>query len=202
VHISDAALVSRSRNGDLTAFDQLVKKYEKQVFNLAYRMIGNYDDANDLAQEAFLRVYRSLPKFRGDAAFSTWLYRIVSNTCLDELRRRKQQRIESLDGPITSETGDYVRQIQANSDLPEVTVEKQELREFVQKAINQLPEDHRVVIILRDLQGLSYQEIADILNCSIGTVKSRLNRGRLKLRYELINIFPEYKDNFSGEEGA
>ncbi|NPV69284.1 MAG: sigma-70 family RNA polymerase sigma factor [Firmicutes bacterium] len=178
-------LIAKARSGSVAAFEQLVYAYEKRVYNLALRMMGNPDDASDVAQEAFLRAYSSLREFRGDSSFSTWLYRIVSNICLDELRRRKRQRVSYLDEPIEGEDGEMTRQVAAPAPGPEEVIEEAEVRELVQRGIALLPEDHRIIVVLRDLQGLSYEEISQTLGLNLGTVKSRLNRARAALKDRL-----------------
>lgn len=186
VRSTEVVLIERCRKGDLAAFDELVGMYEKKAYNLAYRMTGNHEDASDVAQEAFLRVFNSLGDFRGDASFSTWLYRIVSNVCWDELRRRRRHFAASLDEPVATEEGGYVRQVMDHSPGPEESLERKELQAVVQEGINELSPDHRFAVILRDIKGLSYEEIADILDCSLGTVKSRLNRARNALKEKLL----------------
>lgn len=174
--------IDRCKQGKYDAFEELVKKYEKKIYNLAYRMTGSHEDANDLAQESFIRAFRSIGSYRGDAKFSTWLYRIATNVCLDELRRRKKQRLESLDEPVQTEDGEIEKDIADWSHDPEESYEKKEIQKIVQKGIAKLPEDQKAVIILRDMQERSYDEIAYILNLSLGTVKSRINRGRKALK--------------------
>ncbi len=178
-------LVERCRKGDARAFEELVNLYEKKVYNLAYRMTGNAEDARDITQDAFIKIYSSLSSFRGDASFSTWLFKIVSNMCLDELRRRRRRSFVSLDEPLRQEDGDLPRQMPDVRMNPENEVEKRHIQAMVHRAILSLTEDHRMVIVLRDLQGFSYDEIAEMMDCSLGTVKSRLNRARLALRRQL-----------------
>ncbi|MHB9146415.1 MAG: sigma-70 family RNA polymerase sigma factor [Symbiobacteriia bacterium] len=187
--LDEGALVARACQGEVEAFEQLVAAYERKVYNLAYRLTGSPDDAADVAQEALLKVYTSLPEFRGDSSFSTWLYRVVSNTCLDELRRRKRQRAVSLDQPLTLVDGeDLSRQWADDSDGPEEILTRKEQRALVQQAITLLDEEHRVIIVMRDIQGLSYQEVADSLGLSLGTVKSRLNRARAALQKKFSEL--------------
>jgi RNA polymerase sigma-70 factor, ECF subfamily len=180
----DELLVERAKRGDVQAFEQLIGQYEKKVFNTAYRLTGNSEDAADVAQEAFLRAYSSLPEFRGDSSFATWLFRIVHNACLDELRKRKRQRVTSLDEPISGEDGEMDRQlaIADASDGPEQALERVEVQRAVQESIGALDEEYRVVVVMRDIQGYSYNEIADALGINLGTVKSRLNRARNALK--------------------
>ncbi len=179
-------LLEKSKAGDVEAFEKLIEIYQKKIFNLAYRMIGNFDDANDLAQETFIRVFRSIASFKGQSAFSTWIYRITTNVCLDELRKRKNKKEMSLDAEIQLEDGEMKRQIMSDDPLPDEVAEREEIRSIVSGAIDSLPEDQRLVITLRDIQGLSYDEIADVLDCPSGTVKSRINRARQALKNVLL----------------
>lgn len=180
----DELLVERARRGDVHAFEQLISQYERKVYNLAYRLTGSHEDASDVAQEAFIRAYSSLPEFRGDSSFATWLFRIVNNACLDELRKRKRQRVTSLDETFTMEDGEVDRQlaIADEADGPEQALERVEIQRAVQESINSLDEEYRVVVVMRDIQGYSYNEIADALGINLGTVKSRLNRARNALK--------------------
>ncbi len=180
----DELLVERAKRGDVEAFEQLISQYQRKVYNFAYRQTGNHEDASDVAQEAFIRAYSSLPEFRGDSSFATWLFRIVNNACLDELRKRKRKRVTSLDEPLALEDGEMDRQLAvADSDSsPEQALEREEIQRAVQQSINELDEEYRVVIVMRDIQGYSYNEIADTLGINLGTVKSRLNRARNALK--------------------
>jgi len=175
-------LIEKAKSGDIEAFEQLIISCEKKVFNIAYRMIGNYDDANELAQEVFIKAFRSIKNFKGDSLFSTWIYKITANVCLDELRKRKNKNIVSLDQDIELNDGDVKRQISDNAPSPDMEVESKEIKTIVNESIQQLPDDYKSVIILRDIQGFSYDEISKIVNCPEGTVKSRLNRARQALK--------------------
>lgn len=183
---AEATLVDQAKHGDVAAFEQLVTKYDRKVYNLAYRMCADREDAADLAQEGLVRAYRSIGRFREQAQFSTWLYRIVVNVCLDHQRSRKRHPTVSLDEPLPGEDGDIPRQLTADSPNPEAAYEQRETQAEVQRAISRLPEDQRVVIVMRDIQDLSYEEIAGVLDVALGTVKSRLNRARQALKEELI----------------
>lgn len=200
---SDAALIERWRSGDERAFEELVARYEKRVYNLCYRMSGNADDAGDLTQEAFVRVYAALPNFRGQSSFATWLYRIATNICLDELRRRGREPARSLDQPAPAEDGRLMPQTADPAAGPPEEIERAELRAAVLGGIAALQPDHRAVLVLRDLQGLSYEEIAAALGCSLGTVKSRLNRARLALK-ERLAALELFRDGavYSGKRAA
>lgn len=183
-------LLKKAKNGNIEAFEKLINAHQKSVFNIAYRIIGNYDDANELAQEVFIKIFKSIKNFKEDSSFSTWVYKIATNTCLDELRKRKNKQVVYIDESIKSEDGDFHREIKSEKYSPSEYLEKKELREFVQQEILSLPEEYRTVIILRDFQGFSYDEISKILNCPEGTVKSRINRARQRLK----NIFKDKKE--------
>lgn len=172
--------VRRVLDGDADAFSLLVEAYQKNVYNLALRMTGNPEDALDMAQEAFIRAYNSLSSFRGDSKFSVWLYRIVSNVCLDFLRARKGRTAVSL-----SQTGpdgeDAALEIPDERALPEAELERALTRDAVRRGLQALPDDQREILLLREIQGLSYEEIAAALSLEGGTVKSRIFRARKKL---------------------
>lgn len=191
-------LVQRVINGDTEAFSSLVCAYEKQVFNIALRMVGNREDAEDISQESFIKAYNSLSSFRGDSSFSSWLFRIVSNTCLDHLRKQKNRQTLS----ISTENEDEETEefdIADESFSPEEILEKKLTRESIQQGLNELSTEHRAVLVLRELQGLSYDEIAAALNIESGTVKSRIARARKKLCSFLVregNIPDYYASNF------
>jgi len=185
-NVEEKVLIERCQQGDLEAFDRLVDKYASWVYQIAFRMTSNREDADDIAQEAFIRAFSAIGKFKQQSAFSTWLYRIAVNVCQDELKRRKRapQPMSTLQADDDSE--DLTDQIAADqSSDPAEIVEAKERQRAVQQAIDSLPEHHRIVIILRDLQGLSYEEIAQVLGGRVGTVKSRINRARLALREKL-----------------
>lgn len=188
----ESGLIERCRRGDMRAFAELIAPYESKVYALAFRMCGNHSDAADLAQEAFIRVYSALSSFRGEAAFSTWLYRIVTNVCLDELRRRSRTMLEFYAG--SGEEALRHRMVYYGEEQgPEEAYERKEIRLTIEEAIQALPEEQRMVIILRDVEGYSYQEVAEMLSLSLGTVKSRLNRARENLKELLARreLFPQ-----------
>ena len=148
----------------------------------------NHDDAYDISQEVFIRVFKSIKKFKGQSSFSTWLYRITTNACLDELRKRKNNKnIISIDQEIQLEDGEVFRQIEDDGPTPELVAERNELREIIKEAISKLSDEHKEVIVLRDIQGFSYDDIAEIIKCPQGTVKSRINRARRMLKEILKN---------------
>ena len=191
----------RVQDGELDAFEELVKAHEKTVYNLALRMTGNPQDAEDMAQEAFLKAYRSLPDFRGESKFSVWLYRIVSNVCLDHLRRQGRRPASSL----TQEDGDGEEQqwdVPDESQSPERLLEQKLTREAVQRGLEQLPPDQRQILLLREIRGMSYEEIGETLGLEPGTVKSRIFRARKKLCAYLLrdgNIPDAYTSKGTGK---
>ncbi|MEN6372027.1 MAG: sigma-70 family RNA polymerase sigma factor [Armatimonadota bacterium] len=184
----DNALIQRCKQGDIRAFNELVGRYEKRVFNFAYRMSGNYDDANDVSQEAFIRVFNAINTFRGDANFTTWLYRIVTNVYLDERKKQKSHMHTSLEDYIELEENTVTRQIEDGNPTPDRVVEAGERNDLLNNAIQQLPEYQKIMVILYHTQNKSYDEIAQIMKLPIGTVKSRLNRARIALKEKLEPI--------------
>jgi RNA polymerase sigma-70 factor (ECF subfamily) len=193
---NEQLLIERSKNGDVSAFEMLIEAYQKKVFNLAYRIIGNYDDANDLAQEAFIRIFRSISGFRGQSSFSTWIYRITTNVCLDEIRKRKNKSVQYLDEDIQTDDGEMQRQIISDDPLPEEIAERKELRAAINDSLGELKEEYRIIITLRDIQGMSYEEIAKVLDCPTGTVKSRINRARQALKNVLLTKRELFREEY------
>jgi RNA polymerase sigma-70 factor, ECF subfamily len=181
----ERAIIDRCKGGDLGAFDELVRRYEKQVFNFAYRMTQNYDDASDIASDAFMKVYNAIESFRGDANFSTWLFRIVTNLYLDSRKRSKAHMNIPLDEYIELEESSVTRQIEDPAPSPLAQIEANERSGVISGAIDELPEYQRIMVLLYHTQGKSYEEIAEIVGLPIGTVKSRLNRARLALKKKL-----------------
>ncbi|MEO8456501.1 MAG: sigma-70 family RNA polymerase sigma factor [Chloroflexota bacterium] len=179
----EADLIARSRKGELAAFNCLVEHYQTPIFNLCLRMLTSTQTAEDAAQEAFIAAYKHLDKFRG-GSFRSWLFRIAANACYDELRRRRARPAASLEEP----TGEDDRRLDVADDAPspEERAEQSELRQTLSRALAELPEDQRLAITLCDVQGLDYAEIAEVMECSLGTVKSRISRGRLRLRAILL----------------
>jgi RNA polymerase sigma-70 factor (ECF subfamily) len=169
-------IIHKAKQGDSRAFDRLVDEYGKKIYNTAYKYLGNYNDAGEIAQEVFIKVYKAIKDFKEESLFSTWIYRIAVNVCMDELRKRKNSRTLSMDEIIYTEDGEVRMQWSDKSEGPEAAVVKKELRTAVHSAIRELNEDYRIVIILREFNGLSYEEIGKVLNCPTGTVKSRINR--------------------------
>jgi len=182
----DNELIRKYLDGDSLAFEALVERYLQRVYNFSLRIVKNPDDASDLTQETFILVLRKLHTFRGESKFSTWLYSVASNVCRDSLRRRKPL-LSLSESPFLEET--VAAQNRAFSDdSPEDSVERKEIRAEVKKCIAGLPLEYRLVIVLHDIQGLSYNEIAEALKISIGTVKSRLSRGRMRLAKKLSHM--------------
>jgi len=177
----DKDLIVRVLAGDQDAFAQLVKTYETQVYNLCLRMVANQEDAKDLAQEAFLKAWRGLRFYKFESAFSTWLYRLTSNVCIDFLRRQKRRPVVSL--TMQEDEEDAVElEIPDSAPQPEEQILYREQKSAIAAAMNQLEEEFRLVLTLRVIEDLPYEEIAEIMDLKIGTVKSRLARARNKLK--------------------
>lgn len=197
VEPSDEELIERFQHGDLYAFDMIVRRYKDQLLNFVYRFVGNMEEAEDIVQETFLRVYRNRQAYKRIAKFSTWIYTIAGNLARTELRKRKRRRIFSI-SDLGYEDKDY--EISDEVFNPEAHVDSRMQEEIIQREINKLPPKFREVIILRDVQELSYEEISKILNVPIGTVKSRVNRGRLKLQARLNKILGKRLQSTSLEQ--
>jgi RNA polymerase sigma-70 factor (ECF subfamily) len=176
-------LVTRARQGEARAFDRLVQEHYVLAYNTAYRMLGNPDQAEDATIEAFARAYRSLDRFRGDSSFSTWLYRIVTNVCLDYLRSPGQQTSSLDEG--AGDNGSLTREVPDESENPALAAVQHRRQQAVHRALQRLSSEHRAVLVLYDLNGFSYEEVGSILGIPVGTVKSRLNRARHALKEEL-----------------
>lgn len=174
-------IVKKAQNGDISAFEMLIEEHKNNVYKTAYSMVGNHHDASDISQIAFIKAYQNLSKFNFKSSFSTWLYRITVNSCLDEIRKRKRNS----DGNVAIDDDENAFEVISESDTPEEAVERDELKRAVWKNINKLSDKYKKVIIYRDINGFSYDEIAKIEKCSVGTVKSRINRARQALK-ELI----------------
>jgi RNA polymerase sigma-70 factor, ECF subfamily len=186
---SDHALLEATRTGDDEAFGELVGRYRNQITNYIYRMTSDYDGAVDLAQETFVRVFRAVDRYQTTYAFSTYIYRIATNLAISELRKRKRRRLVSLTGLFQSreESSDTLREFNPMdaSPLQDATLVDAERRKAVARAISTLPEKYRAPLVLRDVEGKSYEEIAGILQTNVGTVKSRISRARSFLRDKL-----------------
>ncbi|MDQ3446676.1 MAG: RNA polymerase sigma factor RpoE [Pseudomonadota bacterium] len=190
----DQQLVERVQRGDKAAFDLLVVKYQRKIFRLLSRLIRDSAEIEDVAQEAFVKAYRALPNFRGDSAFYTWLYRIAINTAKNYLvsqgRRAPTSTQADIEDAETFDDGDHLRDL----NTPDSMLVTKQVGEAVNRAIDQLPEDLRTAIVLRELEGLSYEEIAESMQCPIGTVRSRIFRAREAIALELRPILDIAKD--------
>jgi len=186
---SDLSLVRRVQRGDKGAFDALVLKYQHKLVKLVMRYVRNPAEAEDIAQEAFIKAYRALPQFRGDSAFYTWLYRIAINTAKNAVVSRDRNPVEyDLDRSNTDESYDMQGRMK-DSETPEGLVMTDEIRSTVNAAIDALPDDLRTAIVLRELEGLSYEEIAAAMACPVGTVRSRIFRAREAIDRRLREVF-------------
>ena len=186
---TDHALLEGTLAGDEDAFAELVARYRNQITSYIYRMVNDYDTAVDLAQETFLRVYRAAGRYQTTHAFSTYIYRIATNVAISELRKRKRRRLVSLTGLLTSPDGEELMDFQPADDKPlqDIALIDAEKRAVIKRAISTLPDRYRAPLVLRDVEGKSYDEIAAILQTSEGTVKSRINRARNFLRDKMRN---------------
>lgn len=180
-----ADLVSRSQAGDIDAFEELIAKYQSKIFNIAYRLAGNPHDASDLAQEALIKIYRSIGSFRGEAAFSTWAYHIMTNVYRDYLRKKNRRAEDFLDNPIDTGESEMQREVADSTYDPEILYENTELGQYLQALINSMNDEYKIVIVLREQLGYSYEEIAQQLELPLGTVKSRINRARQYLQKKI-----------------
>lgn len=184
----DSALVRAFNGGDVSAFDRLMLKYKDRVYTLCCRFLGDDDEAGDCAQETFVRVYRSLGTFKGASSFSTWIYAIALNTCRNRrqsLAFRIRKLMVGIDAPRETEDGEMQREIAGDDPTPPEELERRETERAVQAAIGALDEERRAVVLLRDVQGLSYEEIATVTGLNPGTVRSRLARARQDLKEKL-----------------
>lgn len=179
--MTEQELVRAAGGGDSAAFEQLVRLYENKVYHLALRMCSNPEDAYDVAQEAFLAAWKGLPAFRGESGFSTWLYRLTSNAAIDHLRRAKKQT-----GDLSLDDEELNLDAADTAPLPQEAAEQGELQQALAAGLRQLSDDHRSVLVLREMQELSYEEIAERLDLDLGTVKSRISRARNALRKILL----------------
>jgi len=187
----DAAPVKAFQAGETSAFDRLVLGHQDRIFNLCFRLLGNGEEAEDCAQEAFVKAYRSLKSFRLDCAFSTWLYRIAVNACLSRRRSlafRFRERAVSLDEPADPEDEGRTREIGDESFSPRREAERKERERIIQKAIDSLPGPLKTVLVLREIEGLPYEEVAAATGYNLGTVKSKLSRARERMREQLKGL--------------
>ena len=186
--IPDLELVKAFQEGRKESFDELVVRHQDRVFNICFRMLGNYEDANDCAQDTFIRVYRSLARFRRQSSFSTWLYRIAVNTCKNRLSSsafRRERSVLRINGSKDGDGDERSMEIGDSTHTPNGAFERREREALIQDAIQSLPDKQRTVVVLRDVEGLSYEEIAEITGMNLGTVKSRIARARERLKHLL-----------------
>lgn len=188
---TDEELIAKFQNGDLYAFDQIVHRYKDPLINFVYHFLGDRIDAEDVVQETFLRVYRNKHLYRSIAKFSTWIYTIASNLAKTELRRRRRRRLLSL-SQMGFDEKDY-EIVDEDMRTPEGIVDGKMHEKIIQKEIDALPVKFKEVVVLRDVQEFSYEEISQILGIPIGTVKSRVNRGRLRLQKKLKHLLDNLK---------
>lgn len=175
--MNERELIARLQKRDEAAFEELIRQYEKKVYTLCFRMCGNSEDAEEAAQDAFLALWRGIDRFRQESSLSTWIYRLATNACIDTLRRRKKQS-----GSVSLDDEELFVDAVDTSPQPQETVEHREAQKLLQKGLSALPEEYRKVLILREIEGLSYTEIAESASIELGTVKSRISRGRSLLR--------------------
>ncbi len=186
----DADLVAQCQKGDLEAFNELVTRYRNKAYGMIYNMVRNEQDAWDLAQDGFLKAWKSIARFRGQSSFYTWLYRIMTNVTIDWLRKKQIEGTSEFDDTVSiasAEPGSFT--VPKADPLPSEKIEQAEIRKRIDAAISKLSPEHRAVIVMKELEGLQYQEIADALECSIGTVMSRLFYARKKLQTLLKDVY-------------
>ena len=188
--LSDHQLIDATKSGDEKAFGEIMKRYRNPLTNYLYRMLNDYEEAVDLAQESFVRVYLAIDRYHSDYAFSTYIYRIASNLAISEIRKRKRRKVFSLTGLYQYE-GDEEKEFQPADEkpLPEENLIGDEKLELIEKSIAALPEKYRIPIILREIEEKTYEEIAEILELGLGTTKSRISRGRGLLRDKMAEYF-------------
>lgn len=175
-------LIEQSQKGNVEAFEELIKDHKKSAYNIALRVLRNVEDAEDISQEALIKVFKNIQSFNMQSTFKVWMYRIVVNTCLD-FKRKKTIDAYSIDEPIKLDGNNEVyKEIEDNTNNPDAMVEKKYNSKMVSEAVDKLEDDFKTIIILRDIKGFSYQEISEILSCNLGTVKSRINRARNNLK--------------------
>jgi RNA polymerase sigma-70 factor (ECF subfamily) len=177
----DLLLIERCKSGDQTAYALLVRKYQNSVFNLCRKMVRNPEEARDLSQEAFVKTFATLDRFNPVYAFSSWLYKITANLCIDHIRKQRMKML-SIDEPVEGDEGSIARDLQDPGQRPDEVSERSEMRGMIREAIAQLPAHYREILILRHEQQLSYEEIATRLSIPLGTVKARIHRAREQLK--------------------
>jgi RNA polymerase sigma-70 factor (ECF subfamily) len=178
---AELLLIKRSQKGDIDSFETLIKDYKKVAYNIALKFLRNKEDAEDVSQESLIKVFKNIEKFNMNSSFKTWMYRIVVNSCLD-FKRKKKENTVSVDQPIHSGYDEFYMELEDKESSTEKIIDRKFTSEIVMGAIEKLDDDFKTVIILRDINEFSYSEISKILTCNIGTVKSRISRGRQKLK--------------------
>jgi RNA polymerase sigma-70 factor (ECF subfamily) len=196
---TDEELVARSRTGDMDSFNQLILRWERPIYALAYRVIGQEEDARDVAQETFLRAFRALPGFKGQAKFSSWIYRIALNLCRDWIRRKKRTPVSQL--PEDVDLSELAAE-QGPTESVEELVARRELSEVVEEVMKLLPEEQRTAVILKEYHGMTFQEIADLQGCPLSTVKTRLYQGLSVLRKHLREKNPSLMEPSRSRSGV
>lgn len=186
----DQTCVRAAQRGDMAAFEELVARHRDKIYARAYSMMRNEEEAVDLSQEAWVKAWQRLAQFQGESSFGTWITRIVINLCLDQLRKQKRQRTESIE-EMNEESGGVERQMPVVTSNPTAGLERSELRQRIDRALSQLSYEHRTVLVLHEFEELEYKEIAKVMGCSIGTVMSRLFYARRKLAALLAEIKKE-----------
>ncbi|MHB8062310.1 MAG: RNA polymerase sigma factor [Ruminiclostridium sp.] len=192
---NENSLLTKAHQGNIEAFEELTSNYYTKVFNICYRMLNNSEDASEQAQEAFIKAFRYIKDFKGNCSISTWLYRIATNVCLDYLRKNKNKKIVSLE-QNTFENIKIKDSLVSDNPGPEKVVEIKAQKEAIREALLKMNEKNRIIIVLRDINGLSYDEIAEVIKAPVGTVKSRISRARSELRdllcKEKEHLFTDY----------
>jgi RNA polymerase sigma-70 factor, ECF subfamily len=186
----DDVLVKAAQKGDMGAFEELVARHRDKIYARAYSMVRNEDDATDLSQEAWVKAWQRLKQFHGDSSFATWITRIVINLCLDHLRKQKRMQAQSVE-ELAEESGGVERQMPVMTVNPTEGLERGELRQRIDKALNQLSHEHRTVLVLHEFEEMEYKEIAKVMGCSIGTIMSRLFYARRRMAALLAGLKTE-----------
>ena len=189
-------LIKKAQKGDVNAFEKIITEYQSVVYSISYRYADNAHDAADMAQEVFLKMFKTINSFRFESKLSTWIYRVATNTCLDIVKRQRRAASALPLGGFDDEDGNNFASEPADSRfMPDARLEEAETKDVVNRAISELSDEYRTVVILRDIRGLSYDEIAEIVDCPVGTVKSRISRARKNLREILLEnreLFEKY----------
>ena len=193
--INEKELISNAKNGDMKAFEEIIALYERKVFSTIYYMVKNDNEVEDIAQEVFIKIYKNLKNFKEESSLYTWIYRITINVCIDELKKKKN--VIYIDEKMQTEDGELEVQVEDEAKGPEKLVEDAETKEMLIKCVRMLPIEQRTVIILRDIKGFTYMEIAEMTKMNLGTVKSKINRARAALKkiLEENGTFLEYEES-------